>query len=694
MSLDFILTNCRQTNGAPSISGVHIVMYENCVDLEANCIESASVVNICMRNGTHNITATNLTIGQVYYVVVDGCNGDICDVEIDVTGPCSGVAGGGTVATYSDSDITGLRSVCLGDTEVYDLVPSTGSDLDANGLLDGADMYRITVGSIIGQGQPDPGNYLLEQIDGSDLLSYTFNNAGDYEVCYDAASVCDDFPMAPSPECFTVSVSSGLFFTSTPPAAVTMDCSDPPSHPSLDYANDQGPLGQVFPRLLGGFDICGTTYSVVWDTVDACGNTLSHTQTVTITPPNPIEFINPPTDETISCDDPTDHLRRLNYTNNEAGPCLFEGTVFPTVISGMDDPCGGQYAIQWDTIDACGFNISHTQTITITPPAQAQFINPPADQTVDCNDTTDFVVPLNYSNEENGRCLFEGTVFPTVISGIDDSCGSQYVIVWDTLDNCGNSISYTQMVTRLQGGNDITFINPPSDMTVDCDDTSSYLTPLPYWDGTMVLGSTSPTVSGNRDVCGGTLIVEWSQDLSNGSLISHAITVTVRPAEPILWIDAPDNTSVNCGSGDMALAPLSYSNQDDVGCLFEGQVTPTIITGSLDSCGSVAVLQWQATDPCGNTIQHTQAVTITTTVSTTQDLPDELVIWPNPAASVLHWSISDPTARLSIYSLQGKQVITATTHRHIDVSTLPDGAYIAIIAQAEKHTKQLILIMN
>ena len=250
-------------------------------------------------------------------------------------------------------------------------------------------------------------------------------------------------------------------------------------------------------------------------------------------------------------------------------------------------------------------------------------------------------------------------------------------------------IDHTQVITRNPAAANITYIDPPSDLTVSCSDTSSYLAPLSYWDGTAVLGTVTPTVSGSRDACGGLLEVVWSVALASGQSLAHVINVTVDPGMPIAWIDPPASATINCGEGDQVLQPLAYSNGEVGLCEQAGQVIPLILTGSLDSCGSVTVLQWQATDSCGITIQHTQAVTVSNPVSTSTITTLDIAIYPNPAIDILYWESGNKRdLRFSLYDLYGRQVIQPMQNTEIDVSSVNAGLYLAKIESKDGRRSQ------
>ena len=80
-TVSFTITpfNCQ---GTPSGGGIQAAIYSS-----TDCDNFTSVSD-CMSQGfvaPGNVTATNLTIGQTYYLMIDGWAGDICEYTIEVT---------------------------------------------------------------------------------------------------------------------------------------------------------------------------------------------------------------------------------------------------------------------------------------------------------------------------------------------------------------------------------------------------------------------------------------------------------------------------------------------------------------------------------------------------------------------------------------------------------------------------------
>ena len=427
------------------------------------------------------------------------------------------------------------------------------------------------------------------------------------DICGNSISHSQNITVTPAPPSAFIN----------PPANMTVDCDNiPTSAPNLDYTNN-GPgaclnQGTITPTQSGNADMCnGGQIRYTWEYTDPCGNTITHNQDITVTPAPPTAFVNPPGDMTFDCNNiPTSGVD-LDYTNNGVGACLFNGTVSPTE-SGSADICGGTITYTWQYTDPCNNPITHSQNITITPAAVPAFINPPGDINVSCDNIPTGPGPnLDYTNNDIGACLISGTVTPTE-SGSADICGGTITYTWDFTDQCGNNISHTQNIV-VDPAPLASFINPPGDMTVSCDNIPTSAPELDYTNNALgaclVSGSVTPTMSGSADICGGTIRFTWDFTDQCGNNISHEQNITVTPAAPPTFINPPGDMTVSCDNIPTGAVDLDYTNNDVGACLVQGAVTPTQ-SGSADICGGTITYTWDFTDQCGNNITHTQNITV------------------------------------------------------------------------------------
>ena len=113
--------------------------------------------------------------------------------------------------------------------------------------------------------------------------------------------------------------------------------------------------------------------------------------------------------------------------------------------SGGYDLCGGKISYLWTYTDECGKTAYVLQDIKVLPPPQAQFMEVPADVTVDFADIPD-PVALAYSNGDTDSCGISGTVMPDVVDNASP-CGGSRTYTWNFTDDCGRTTSVSQKIT-------------------------------------------------------------------------------------------------------------------------------------------------------------------------------------------------------------------------------------------------------
>jgi len=409
-----------------------------------------------------------------------------------------------------------------------------------------------------------------------------------------------------------------------PPASISVNCPNIPAddfYPPLNYTNGVSGTcaitGTVIPTKTVDITDCVGTITLTWDTIDYCNRAISYTQTLTILPP-PVGVINnPPADQTVNCpsDIADDYAPVLTYTNGSTGSCLIAGNITPTRVDNLVD-CAGTIILTWDTLDYCNRLIQHIQTITINPPAAAQFVNPPASATVPCTavPADGELPPLMYTNNVSGACEIMGEVIPTRTDNIVD-CAGTITLVWETIDFCNRPLSYTQILTVLPPVI-ATYTNPPANRVVQCDaiPADDDLPPLNYTNNSsgdcLIEGITIPARVDAIVNCAGTIIYTWQEtDFCNRPITHTQVITVVAPPAPA-WINPPPSGNVTCANvpPDGELPLLGYTNGSAT-CEIAGQVEATRLDNIVNCAGTIT-LNWEFTDECNRRIAHQRIVTV------------------------------------------------------------------------------------
>ncbi|TVR85723.1 MAG: hypothetical protein EA411_12285, partial [Saprospirales bacterium] len=168
----------------------------------------------------------------------------------------------------------------------------------------------------------------------------------------------------------------------------------------LHYSNEQELTCEIAGfaegQLAGSFDECGGEQTITWTFTDDCDRTIEHVQTIIVEPAPAPEFIDTPSDETITCSEASDFVAAvtaLSYTNNESDACEISGEVSPVIEENWDE-CGGTITITWEETVNCDHTLSHTQVITVEPAPAPDFVDAPSDETITCSEASDFVAAI------------------------------------------------------------------------------------------------------------------------------------------------------------------------------------------------------------------------------------------------------------------------------------------------------------
>ncbi|MCZ2101418.1 MAG: gliding motility-associated C-terminal domain-containing protein [Chitinophagales bacterium] len=732
ISLTVNTTNCLNGGlfGCNS-RGVQVAVYPEC-NWQNPWDAVACDVNHCRNNApwsqTINLSMTGLVVGKVYSLIVDGCCNSACDVTITVTSPyCPPEIGAWP------GEIIGPEYICVGDYVEYCIEEPLG------GLK-----FRWTLnGTVFAESQFD------EDGSGISCFSEVFSTPGEYLLCVDTENQCVPYSSNPVEKCKTITVvsvdagtitanptptcpdknvniqvsgyataqglsqyivivdasgtvvqvtegSSDIFtwpecgvFTAYSynfvtaqqpipqvgdnfasiqagcagafqccdfdsvdiifeddeaplimgvPDDITISCyEDLPNMPDLNYTDNCLGPGTVAGEKEDNYTDCaGGTITRTWTVEDGCGNITTETQVITVDP-IPEATFTAMDDMTVTCEmfPPASLMPPLNYDNGKTGGCQIMGSIIPTrTVDTLQ--CMGTVSYHWLVKDKCERDIEETQVYTVEPPTEADFINPPSDVTVTCNDfpVASYLPPLSYTNGSTGMCLISGQIIP--IQVVDTSnCEGTVTFIWDGLDRCGRNLHHEQVWT-IEPPQEIMFVNPPIDeVTLSCADIPDpgILPPLSYNNGEpagrcRIEGSVIPVRIDNYDICGGTIEMLWEKTDSCGRYISHSQLINVEPAPEPQWINPPADVDLPCGQSvaDDFMPDLAYSNGIPNGdfCAINGMVAP-VRENDIQGCSGTVTFTWEFTDPCGRQISHVQVYTL--------NPPDEPQ-WINPPADI------------------------------------------------------------
>ena len=369
-----------------------------------------------------------------------------------------------------------------------------------------------------------------------------------------------------------------------------------------------------------------------WTATDACGNTITASQTITVEDTTPPVLNNVPPDETVSCDAIPDPPT-VTATDTCDNQVVVE---YNEIRSNPEDLCTSaplreKIIRTWTASDACGNTATATQTLNVEDTTPPVLNNVPPDETVSCDaipdppqvtatDTCDPQVVVEYNETR---------------SNPEDLCASaplreKIIRTWTASDACGNTTTATQTIT-VEDTTPPVLNGVPDDTTASCDAIPDppQVTATDTCDSDIVV-EYNETRSNPEDLCASAplrekIIRTWTATDNCGNTITATQTINVEDTIPPVLNGVPDDTTVTCDAipDPPQVTAIDTCDSDIVVDYNETRPNPE------DLCASPPLREkitrtWTATDACGNTTTAIQTITIEdTTPPVLNGVPDD-----------------------------------------------------------------------
>jgi gliding motility-associated-like protein len=414
------------------------------------------------------------------------------------------------------------------------------------------------------------------------------------------------------------------------PAAITVEClADVPAMTNLGYTDNCDPAGSVTGTdgaLIGG--ACGGTITRTWSVTDACGNTSTTTQTITVDDTTPPTASNPAT--TTVPGGPAPAVDPA-VVIDEADNCTATPVVAFVSESTDGAACPETITRIYSVTDDCGNTINVTHTILITDPIDPTASNP-LPITVECIGDVPAPDPTVVTDEADNN----GIPVVTWESDVSDNntCPETITRTYRVTDVCSNFIFVTQTITV----NDITAPVgiAPDPITVEC------ITEVP--------AANTALVTGVSDNCTAAPLVAFVSDVSNGATCPEVITRTYSITDDcgnstnvtqLITIDdttppvgtAPAAITVEC-IGDVPAANIATVTGVSDNCTAAPVVAFVDDVSDGATCPQVITRTYSITDNCGNVTTVTQTITVDDTTPPTASNPATTTVPGGPAPAV------------------------------------------------------------
>ncbi|MDG2247180.1 MAG: hypothetical protein P8L71_12575, partial [Flavobacteriales bacterium] len=419
---------------------------------------------------------------------------------------------------------------------------------------------------------------------------------GNSSSCIQIITINDsEAPEIDCPADVTVECTESLDPSNTGEATATDDCSTP----MISYVD--GPM----------MGECPATFERTWTATDACGNSISCVQVITVDDTEAPE-IECPADYIVNCDNGSSDPEFAGEPTVEDNCSEFEVTY---VDGPATDDCPAVFVRTWTATDACGNASSCTQNITINDFA-APVITCPADVTVECTES------LDPSNTGEATAMDDcSTPNVTYVDGpMTGDCPYTVERTWTAVDPCGNETSCVQTIT-IEDTVAPVLSGEDSMVTIECDASTQIVPPTATdnCDDQVSISMNTETIPGD---CANewTEVYTWTAMDECGNTDVRTFTVNYEDTTAPVLIGVPADDTIDCEAPVPSAIVVATDNCDN-----DVPVALTAETNYFD-CGYEIVRTWTATDDCGNTTSMSQTLTVEDIVAPVITCPADYVV--------------------------------------------------------------------
>ena len=360
-------------------------------------------------------------------------------------------------------------------------------------------------------------------------------------------------------------------------------------------------LGETVPGAGGA---CPGNFALVrtWKATDACGNTATVSQTITVQDIVAPVITATPANATVSCA-AIPAVGTPSATDN----CDNDLTITYNGDTRVDGACADSYTLlrKWTVTDDCGNSATTVQTITVEDTTPPQFITVPNATTVNCES-----IPAVGTPTATDDCAASVSISYNGEFRTDGACPGTYTLErsWTAMDNCGNTAKATQVISVR----DITapaFVFVPASVTASCDAIPAVGTPTATDNCDAAVNISYSGESRVDGACPNSYQLQrvWVATDNCGNSSTASQTITVQDVTKPVFISVPAPVLVECSNIPVIGVPAATDN-----CTANVSISYLGETRIDDSCPGFykLVRSWSAKDDCGNTSIASQTISV------------------------------------------------------------------------------------
>lgn len=363
---------------------------------------------------------------------------------------------------------------------------------------------------------------------------------------------------------------------------------------------------------------CGFIIERTWVATDACGNSTSRIQRITVRDGKPPVFGAGPSDLTVACQEPIPAAPSVSASDNcDPDPVI---TLQTTNLPGN---CPGNYQIirTWIATDHCGNTTTISQRISVIDTIAPVFVQFPPDATVSCDDVPTGTQGAGATDNCSTQVIITVSDFK-----VNGPCADQYFLTrtFTADDGCGNTSTRLQKLLVIDDQAP-EFQSLPAEITLECSAEIPIPMVVDHCDPNPVVTYSTQEVA--QGACTGeyTLLVTWTTTdrCGNSDTATQTIQVidttppVITPLHTAIW-QVPDSTELVFQCDQLPIMDENDVNVADncdpnpeVSFHEEVQLADCLLDGYLYRL----TCTWKAVDDCGNASTFTVFLKVIDTVA-------------------------------------------------------------------------------
>src|SRR5438876_878612 len=363
------------------------------------------------------------------------------------------------------------------------------------------------------------------------------------------------------------------------PVPSTIDCPAAPSFATAT-ASDTCDANPTLTFVDSSSGTCPVVRVRTWTAIDACGNSSTASQTISVRDNTPPAIAALPAASTIDCPATPSFATATATDACDANPTL-------TFVDSSSGTCPVVHVRTCTAPARRSSDLTASQTISVrdnTAPAIAAL---PAASTIDCPATPSFATAT-----ATDACDANPTL--TLVDSSSGTCPVVRVRTWTAIDACGNSSTASQTIS-VRDDTPPAIAALPAASTIDCPAAPSFATATASDIGSAT--STLTFVDSSSGSCPVVHVRTWTAIDACGNSSTASQTISVRDNTPPAIAALPAASTIDCP----AVPSFATATASDT-C--DANPTLTFVDSSSGTCPVVHVRTWTAIDACGNSSEE------------------------------------------------------------------------------------------